>query len=227
MAENNISSSLEDYLEAIAEITADNGHAHTKDIAERLKVKMPSVTNALRQLAGRGLIHYESHAPVVLTPAGEARAAAVQQRHTTLQNFFRDVLKVDEQSASDCACKIEHVIGEEVRQRVAVLARAIAERPDCAELRRYLEETMPGIHASQENLLCTLDQLQPGQRGLVTRVDEKLPGARRLTVMGLIKNAEVEMEGRAPFGDLLRLKLLGSSITLRAGDAEHVLVKPV
>ena len=60
-----ISSSLEDYLEAIAEIIEDNGHAHTKDIADKLHVKMPSVTSALQTLSANGLIRYQSHAPVV------------------------------------------------------------------------------------------------------------------------------------------------------------------
>ena len=70
MKNTTISSSLEDYLEAIAEIIEEQGHAHTKEIADHLKVKMPSVTNALQALSARGLIHYQSHSPVFLTPAG-------------------------------------------------------------------------------------------------------------------------------------------------------------
>lgn len=54
MSKNDISSSLEDYLEAIAEIIERNGHAHTKDIADRLGVKMPSVTNARRRFRRAG-----------------------------------------------------------------------------------------------------------------------------------------------------------------------------
>ena len=45
-----LSESLEDYLEAIAELIVVEGHAHTKDIARKLDVKMPSVTGAIRQL---------------------------------------------------------------------------------------------------------------------------------------------------------------------------------
>ena len=60
----NISSSLEDYLEAIADLIDANGHAHSKELADRLQVKMPSVTNALQALAARDLIEYRSHQPV-------------------------------------------------------------------------------------------------------------------------------------------------------------------
>ena len=61
---NEISSSLEDYLEIIAALIAENKHAHAKEIADRMQVKMPSVTNALQALSNRGLIKYQTHAPV-------------------------------------------------------------------------------------------------------------------------------------------------------------------
>lgn len=83
-----ISSSLEDYLEAIAEIIEQKGHAHTKDIADRLKVKMPSVTNALQALSARGLINYQSHTPVELTTVGAETAAVIRHRHKVLKLKF-------------------------------------------------------------------------------------------------------------------------------------------
>ena len=52
-----ISSSLEDYLEVIAEILEQNKHAHTKDIADKLGIKMPSVTNALQTLSAKVLYY--------------------------------------------------------------------------------------------------------------------------------------------------------------------------
>ena len=49
-----LSASLEDYLETIAALIEEHGHAHTSDIAERMKVKMPSVTYALGTLSRGG-----------------------------------------------------------------------------------------------------------------------------------------------------------------------------
>ena len=98
-----ISSSLEDYLEAIAEIIEEQGHAHTKEIADRLKVKMPSVTNALQALSSRGLIHYQSHSPVFLTPSGAETAAVIRHRHNALKNFFCYILKLPMNEANDAA----------------------------------------------------------------------------------------------------------------------------
>ena len=106
MSRSDISSSLEDYLEAIAEIIERNGHAHTKDIADRLGVKMPSVTNALQALSARGLIHYQSHSPVELTTEGAQTAAVIRHRHTALKKFFSEILKLENKEADTTACKI-------------------------------------------------------------------------------------------------------------------------
>ena len=53
-----VSASQEDYIEAIAELIEEHGHAHTRDIAVKLGVKMPSVTNALWSLSRQNLILY-------------------------------------------------------------------------------------------------------------------------------------------------------------------------
>ena len=89
-----ISSSQEDYLEAIAEILEHQEHAHTKDIATKLNVTMPSVTNALQTLSARGLIIYRSHTPVRLTAAGAEKAAIIRRRHHTLKHFFPSCSKL-------------------------------------------------------------------------------------------------------------------------------------
>ena len=71
---------MEDYLEAIAELIAVDGHAHTKEIAQKLNVKMPSVTGALRQLVQLGYIVYNTHYPVQLTEEGKRAAEQVRKR---------------------------------------------------------------------------------------------------------------------------------------------------
>ena len=228
-----ISSSLEDYLEAIAEIIEDNGHAHTKDIADKLHVKMPSVTSALQTLSAKGLIRYQSHAPVVLTAAGSERAAVIRLRHAAFNNFFREILKLSPEEANDTACKVEHIVCEKVMSRFVSLTDAIMQRSDCAELRKYLEQTMPQICSdSTEDLvspsdevgnhLVSLDQLAVGQSGIVVRVSNTLRGIKKFADLGLVNGTLLQMEGHAPFGDLLRIRVMGSSLSMRAKDAAHI-----
>lgn len=228
MKNTTISSSLEDYLEAIAEIIEEQGHAHTKEIADHLKVKMPSVTNALQALSVRGLIHYQSHSPVFLTPAGAETAAVIRHRHNALRNFFCDILKLPANESNDAACKVEHIIGEKVTSRIVLLSEAIAVREDCAELRAYLNQTLPQLNSetSGQEQLISLDQLPVGARGVVVKVAENLRGIKKFADLGLVSGTLLEMEGTAPLGDLMRIKVMGSSLSLRKSDAAHIWLRP-
>lgn len=120
-----VSASLEDYLEAIRALIASHGHAHTRDIARRLDVKMPSVSRALQVLARRGHIQYRKNYPIVLTPSGERIADEVQRRHSFLEAFFRDQLGLDSQKASDTACKIEHIVDFDTMARWESFVRGL------------------------------------------------------------------------------------------------------
>lgn len=226
MRKDKISSSQEDYLEAISEIIAIKGHAHTKDIADRMQVKMPSVTNALQTLSARGLIRYQSHAPVVLTAAGAEAAAVIMHRHDAMRRFLRGILKLDSDEANDTACKIEHVINEKVLSRIVALSEAVAEREDCAGLREYLEQTMPKINPeSDHDKLQPLNKLKLGQSAVVVKVSENLRGIKKFADLGLVSGTLVTMEGLAPLGDLIRLRVMGSSLSIRTHDAAHIRVR--
>lgn len=145
-----LTASLEDYLEAIKQLIDDteHGHAHTSDIAKRLKVKMPSVTNALGVLRKHGYIHYDTNYPVTLTELGERAAARVIRRHRTLSAFLRNVLLLEPEVASATACRVEHVIDDILVERLAVLTRELTETRRCATLRKRLAEGYAGSDAA-------------------------------------------------------------------------------
>ena len=217
-----ISSSLEDYLEAIAEIIEDNGHAHTKDIADKLHVKMPSVTSALQTLSAKGLIRYQSHAPVVLTAAGSERAAVIRLRHAAFNNFFREILKLSPEEANDTACKVEHIVCEKVMSRFVSLTDAIMQRSDCAELRKYLEQTMPQICSDSTEDLVSLDQLAVGQNAHVARLTAQGVQRRRMLDLGFVPGALVGSLQESPCGDPVAYSIRGAVIALRRQDAEKI-----
>lgn len=140
MHEIKITSSLEDYLEAIAELIELSGHAHTKEIAQKLNVKMPSVTNALQTLSNLGLIHYRSHYPVELTESGAIAAAEILRRHNALKTFFTDIIMLEKKDADETACRMEHVTGSDIVERLITLSDYIKNDPSCAGLRAFLSE---------------------------------------------------------------------------------------
>lgn len=136
-----LTASLEDYLEAIYQLTLadEHGHAHTRDIAKQLNVKMPSVSNALGILRAHGYLNYDNNYPVTLTEAGEYEAKRVLRRHQVLSAFLGDVLRMNFESASATACRMEHVMDDGLVERLAILTKELTD-PQSVTLRRRLDE---------------------------------------------------------------------------------------
>ena len=101
---------MENYLETIYLLEKEHGHAHIKDIADTIKIKMPSVTQALKKLKREKLLKLEHYGPVALTKKGSVLAGQIFSRHKTIKDFLYLVLGTDEASAEEDACKIEHII---------------------------------------------------------------------------------------------------------------------
>ena len=162
-----LTASLEDYLEAIAELTATEGHAHTKAIAEKLNVKMPSVTGALRQLEQQGYIVYNTHYPVQLTEKGKAVAEEILKRHLVLKNFFSGILGLSAEKASETACRLEHAVDDDTISRFTIFSEAIEMRQDAKQLQTYLTEAMQFLNTEEADKICVLSQMKPGEQGVV------------------------------------------------------------
>ena len=114
-----LSENLEDYLEVIATLSAEQGSARITDIATVLSVKKPSVTAALNVLASHGLVEYERYKPVVLTQDGKALAQNVRRKHDFLRKFFTDILGVPQDDADIAACKMEHALDDSILTKFA------------------------------------------------------------------------------------------------------------
>jgi DtxR family Mn-dependent transcriptional regulator len=114
----NLSDSLEDYLEAIYNLTSESNIARSKDIAEILGVSRASVTGALRILKKKGLANYKPYDYVTLTESGRATAAEIVKKHDILKSFFINVLGVKADAAQQAACKAEHSLGPGIIARL-------------------------------------------------------------------------------------------------------------
>ena len=108
--ENELSESLEDYLETILELQTKNTVARSKDIAEKMDIKRGSVTGMLKKLAAQKFIHYEPYGYVTLTPSGKKIAQEIESRHIFLKDFLFRILEVDEKTADETACRMEHAM---------------------------------------------------------------------------------------------------------------------
>ena len=150
-----LSATQEDYLEAISRLTATKGAARVRDIALELDVHKSTVTAALKSLAEKGLINYAPYELTTLTDAGQRVAREVARRHRGIRAFLVDVLCVDEATADDCACRLEHVVGRTVFQRLALFAEFVKTSPPpgdgwIEQFRRYIQDGALADHTGPE-----------------------------------------------------------------------------
>lgn len=114
----NIHESGENYLELILDISKTQKEVRSIDIARRLGVSRASVSKALGVLREAGMVEPAYYGKVVLTKAGIERASEVRKRHDLLCRYLTDILGVSKDTAEVDACRMEHIVSEEVMCKI-------------------------------------------------------------------------------------------------------------
>ncbi len=246
-----LTESLEDYLEAIFNLTVEKGMARSRDIAERLKVTRSSVTGALRALAEKGFVNYAPYEVTTLTEKGERVGRGIARKHRVLRDFLVDVLAVEPEEAERAACGMEHAVSGGVIDRLVDFAdflracpragskwvRGMAykceyARSDLSECESCVEESLNEVRQlrrqkESEGERMTLDRLGAGQRCRILRVAGSPELRKRIASMGGTRGTVVEVTKVAPLGDPMDLKLKGYHLSLRKAEAREIEVEPL
>ena len=106
-----IQESGEMYLETILRLSQKSGHVRAIDVGEEMGYSKPSVSRAMSLLKEGGYIVIDRDGAITLTDAGREIAEKIYARHTLLTNFLVS-LGVDETTAAEDACKMEHSISD-------------------------------------------------------------------------------------------------------------------
>ncbi|MDR0965516.1 MAG: metal-dependent transcriptional regulator [Myxococcales bacterium] len=245
-SEKTLSTSLEDYLETIYELTQKKGGVRVKDIARARSVKAASVSMALRKLADMDLVRYERRGAIALTEAGLKQGRKIFARHDLLCRFFTEVLQLPPAEAEAQACAMEHGLTDSGMNQIVRLFEFLDTCPEFGHViarfhacpRRHDEspqaESSIGVAEVDHCATCrpqqptvqtrTLTQLKPGETARVANVVSHGAIRQRMLDMGLLPNALVELERFGPGGDPVWIKCLGAQIALRRTEAEAVLI---
>lgn len=106
-----IQKASEDYLETMLMMQEKHGYIRSIDIAEHLGVTKPSVSYATKRLRENGYITMDGDSYITLTASGLEIAGRMYERHKLLTEVLLR-LGLDEETAREDACKIEHDISE-------------------------------------------------------------------------------------------------------------------
>ena len=120
MTEQELTSSYEDYIEAIYDLAAKGGGSvRSVDVAEALGFSKASVARATKNLREAGYINQERYGEITLTEKGAEYGKRVLERHTVLRAFLIDILGVDKEIANEEACEMEHTISQDTMDKWA------------------------------------------------------------------------------------------------------------
>ena len=106
-----IQESGEMYLETIFVLSQKGNPVRSIDISEHMGYSKPSVSRAMGILRSGGYIQVDKEGHIILTESGDRVARKIYERHTILSKMLRQ-LGVDEKTAADDACKMEHAISD-------------------------------------------------------------------------------------------------------------------
>jgi DtxR family Mn-dependent transcriptional regulator len=112
------SASVEDYVKAIWEI-AGADVASTKDVADRLLIAPPSVTNMFVRLREMGFVEYERYRGVSLTERGREEALRLVRRHRLIETFLLEHLGYSWGEVHEEAERLEHAVSDGFTERLA------------------------------------------------------------------------------------------------------------
>ena len=112
-----IHKSAEDYLETILKLQKQNGQVRSIDIVAEMHFSKPSVSVAMKKLRESGHVEMDSAGLLTLTEKGLAVAQRIYERHQVLTRMLT-ALGVDEATAAEEACRIEHDISDGTFEKI-------------------------------------------------------------------------------------------------------------
>ena len=231
---------MEDYVETIANLADKNKVVRVRDIAKRMNIKMPSVTEALKNLSKHGFVNHEKYEYVELTSEGNKLAYKVRSQHNILFNFLTGILNISPLIADKDACRMEHVVSPPTLNKLLSFIEFVrtcplgepdwlrnfeyysqhGQRPEEGFAKTGKEENGGKIIPNK-----SLWELKPGRKGKIARVVGRGATHRRTLDMGVVPGVEIEVEQVSPLRDLIEVKIKGHHLSLRKEEAANIYVK--
>jgi DtxR family Mn-dependent transcriptional regulator len=208
---------LEEYLEAIWELEEEGARVIQARLAEHVGHSPASVSEMVRRLKAEGFVDANDRA-LTLTPAGRARAESVVRKHRLAERLLTDVIGLPWHMTHIEACRWEHVMSDEVEERIVTL---LGNPPTCPH-----GNPIPGVKGPDLELEA-LAATEPGDHVTLERVTEQVEldhdALLYLDSHGFTPGAGAEVRSRAPDGTLT-LELKEGSIALGPALAAQLYV---
>ena len=203
--------SEEDYLKVIYHITRETGtEVSTNAIANRIQTKASSVTDMLKKLSEKDLIHYKKYQGVKLTGEGKILAAKIVRKHRLWEVFLVEKLNFSWDEVHEVAEQLEHIKSGKL----------------VAELDRFLGhpetdphgDPIPDEHGNIRDLdKMILASCKKGEQGICIGVkDTSAQFLQYLDKVGIALGNTIQVIEKEPFDSSMKVRNNNAELTVSA-----------
>jgi DtxR family Mn-dependent transcriptional regulator len=218
---SNFTRSQQDYLKALYQLHGDQRPVPTRELAQRLGISSPSVSEMVTRLTAQGLVEHDRYRGQQLTREGRKVALELVRHHRLLEMFLVQVLGYSWDEVHEEAERLEHVISERMEQRIFELLG----RPEL-DPHGHAIPTLGGKVRSLSDR--ALSQSRVGERVIVQGVSDEDPGRlRELERRGLLPGTRIEIVAESKFEGPIAVRIKGRRVSVPLGLARAMFVEGV
>jgi len=209
----------EDYLKALYHLHGDTRPVPTRELAQRLGISSPSVSEMVTRLTAQGLVEHDRYRGQQLTREGRKVALELARHHRLLEMFLVQVLGYSWDEVHEEAERLEHVISERMEQRIFELLG----RPELDPHGHAIPSLTGKVRPPSER---ALSECHAGEKLIVQGVSDDDPAKlRELERRGLLPGTHVEVLAASVYEGPIELRIKGKRVSVPLGLARAIFVE--
>ena len=211
--------SQQDYLKALYLLHGDQRPVPTRDLAQRLGISSPSVSEMVARLNAQGLVEHDKYRGQQLTREGRRVALELVRHHRLLEMFLVRVLGYSWDEVHEEAERLEHVISETMEARIFELLG----RPELDPHGHAIPSLTGKVRPLSERVLT---DCRKGERVVVQGVSDDDPARlRELERRGLTPGTRIEILTASEFESPIECRIKGRRLSIPLGLARAIYVE--
>jgi DtxR family Mn-dependent transcriptional regulator len=211
--------SQQDYLKALYQLHGDHQPVPTRDLAQRLGISSPSVSEMVTRLSAQGLVEHDRYRGQQLTREGRKVALELVRHHRLLEMFLVQVLGYSLDEVHDEAERLEHVISERMEERIFELLG----RPELDPHGHAIPTLAGKVRPLSER---PLSECRAGEKVVVQGVSDDDPGRlRELKRRGLLPGTRIEIVVASTYESPIEVRINRQRVSIPLGLARAMFVE--
>jgi DtxR family Mn-dependent transcriptional regulator len=208
----------QDYLKALYLLGGDERTVPTSELAQRLGISSPSVSEMVTRLSAQGLVEHDRYRGQQLTRDGRKVALELVRHHRLLEMFLVQVLGYSWDEVHEEAERLEHVISERMEQRIFELLG----RPEL-DPHGHVIPSLTGKVRSVTNR--SLSECHAGEKVVVHDVsDDDASKLREIGRRGLKPGTRIDVVSGSQFEGPIEVRVKGRRESVPLGLARAMFV---